>query len=85
MSRVLRQDYITRLVDFRIARRLTIDQLKLTMNIPVRWPVIKRALLGLPVQEPAYIAIVQWIDCHLPAARVQDRKLVAAGERPGDA
>ena len=60
-TQILPLRHIDRLTQFRVDRQLSMEQLKLTMTIPVGWKTLKKALLGLPVSKHTYVLIVAWI------------------------
>jgi hypothetical protein len=81
-SKVLRPADLQRLAGYRAARRLSIPQLKLAMDAPFKWGVLRHALRGEPVWILNYNFIVEWLDAHCPEAPAPlDGKAAASGER----
>jgi hypothetical protein len=76
---------IRRLREFRSAKRYTLPQLKLAMDAPFTWPVLRNALGGKPIWILNYEFIEKWLDQFVPAAPApaepesHDGKLAAAG------
>ena len=80
-SKRLSDGQIRRLSEYRSQRRLSLPQLKLAMDAPFRWHVLKRALAGEPIWEFNHLYIVSWINVHIPEKPPAfDGKAAAAGE-----
>lgn len=84
-TRKLNKTQIERLSKYRVARGLSLPQLKLAMALPFGWETLKKALAGDPVWDLSYTFIAQWIDRYLPAIGPLfdgiDGKTAAAGEK----
>ena len=68
-SKALLPQQIQLLSRFMFAERLSLPQLKLAMDAPFKWAVLRRALHGEPIWILNYKFIVEWIDQHLPESK----------------
>lgn len=80
-SRALLPSQILRLRSFANGKRLSLPQLRLSMDAPFKWGVLQRALDGERVWIVNYSFIVDWLDKHCPENPASfDGKAAAAGE-----
>lgn len=81
-SKALKRGEVQALNDYRVSHRFSLPQLKLHMEAPFRWQVLKRALQGDAVWELNHKFIVEWMEKHITRNPDQslDYKSRAAGE-----
>lgn len=80
MSRILSRNQIQRLEAFRISNRLNIEQLKLAMDAPFKWPTLLRALRGKAIRTASYRFLMGWLERFCPEKEFPDGKAAAAGD-----
>lgn len=82
-SKALSAEMIRRLNEFRSAKRYSLPQVKLAMNAPFTYNVLRRALDGKAIWILNYEFIEKWLDRFVPATppppEEPDGKLAAAG------